>query len=108
MNLHLVERYRLVDYAAAKDGFERDAKQHNVAPGMPEPNATGKYLQLEFTVEDPGVFTMPWKGLITYRRAARKEWEERICAENIEHYYGATQYYSDKNAHVPMADRPDF
>ena len=82
--LHVVERYRV--YATP----------------------FGKRLELVIRVEDAGTFTMPWKGLITYRRAARKEWEERICAENIEHYYGATQYYSDKNAHVPMADRPDF
>jgi hypothetical protein len=27
--LHVIERYRLLDYAAAKEGFERDAKQHN-------------------------------------------------------------------------------
>ena len=68
----------------------------------------GNGLQLEFTVEDEGVFTMPWSATITYRRAERKEWEERICAENVGHYYGATQYYSDKNAHIPTAEKPDF
>src|SRR5215470_10471071 len=45
--LHVVERYRMLDYQAAKDGFERDAKQHNVAPGEPVANAGGKYLQLQ-------------------------------------------------------------
>src|SRR5262249_58767919 len=28
--LHVVERYRMVDYAGAKDGFEQDRKEHNV------------------------------------------------------------------------------
>ena len=31
--LHVVERYRMLDYAAAKEGFERDAKEHNVPAG---------------------------------------------------------------------------
>src|SRR5207248_3971309 len=46
--LHVVERYRLLDPQAAKDGFERDAKQHNVADGMRNANSRGKYLQLQF------------------------------------------------------------
>src|SRR5262249_33482240 len=58
--LHVIERYRLLDYTAAKDGFDRDAKQHNVVEGMPVPNTAGKYLQLQFTVEDKNVFTTPW------------------------------------------------
>src|SRR5881392_1817543 len=49
--LHVVERYRMLDPEAAKDGFARDAKQHNVAQGMRNPNGRGKYLQLQFTVE---------------------------------------------------------
>jgi hypothetical protein len=32
-----------------------------------DPDYKGKGLQLEFTVEDEGVFTMPWKGMVTYR-----------------------------------------
>src|SRR5216684_8391630 len=57
--LHVVERYRLLDSESAKEGFERDAKQHNVAQGMRNPNSRGKYLQLQFTVEDKGVFATP-------------------------------------------------
>src|SRR5216684_8130801 len=53
--LHVVERYRMLDSESAKEGFERDAKQHNVAQGMRNPTR-GKYLQLQFTVEDKGVF----------------------------------------------------
>jgi hypothetical protein len=32
--LHVVERYWLLDYAAAKEGFDRDAKQHNPVLGV--------------------------------------------------------------------------
>jgi hypothetical protein len=59
-------------------------------------------------VEDPGTFTTPWKGTITYLRSANKEWYERVCAENIQHYYADTQYYSDKDARIPTAEKPDF
>src|SRR5271155_4576763 len=58
--LHVVERYRLLDPEAAKEGFERAAKEHNAGPAMRKPNARGKFLQLQFTVEDKGVFEMPW------------------------------------------------
>jgi hypothetical protein len=64
-------------------------------------------LQLEFTVEDPGVFTMPWKGIITYAPDPNTTWEERICAENIEHEY-AFHVFSDPNAYIPTANKPDF
>ena len=101
--LHVVERYRLLDYAAAKEGFDRDAKQHNVAPGMPTPNASGKYLQLQFTVEDKNVFTTPWTATMTYRIGADGpiDWAEQTCAENI-------FWYPGKEADVPRADKPDF
>jgi hypothetical protein len=33
-----------------------------------DPDYKGKYLQLLFTVEDRGVFTMPWSATITYAR----------------------------------------
>ena len=54
--LHVVERYRLLDYEAAKEGLERDAKeniQSILIPFLqPDPGYRGKYLQLLFTVED--------------------------------------------------------
>ena len=65
-DLHVIERYRLLDSDAAREGFERDAKQHNVAPGMRTPNSLGKYLQLRFTIDDKGVFTTPWSATMTY------------------------------------------
>jgi hypothetical protein len=72
-----------------------------------DPDYKGKGLQLEFTVEDEGVFTMPWKGIVTYRHALRRFWDERICAENITNYEGRN-YYSDNDAKPPRADKPDF
>jgi len=100
--LHVIERYRLLDYGAAKDGFERDAKQHNVLGGMPLANAYGKYLQLEFTVEDKGVFTTPWTATMTYRSGGRPlDGIERPCAENL-------QWYPERDADVPRAAKPDF
>jgi hypothetical protein len=96
--LHVVERYRLVDYEAAKEGWERDAKENWRA--QPAPNYRGRYLQLQFTVDDEGAFTTPWTATMTYGRS-RGDWVEAVCAENI-------QWYSGKDAAVPRADKPDF
>jgi hypothetical protein len=105
--LHVVERYRLLDYDDAKDALERNGKENSYVPatgatGIVEidPNFRGKLLQLHFTVEDKGVFTMPWTGTITYRPNIGP-WSEVICAENL-------QWYSGKDSEVPRADKPDF
>ncbi len=99
--LHVVERYRLLDYADAKEGLERDAKENRRAPVGIDRNYRGKHLQLQFTVEDPGVFTTPWSATITYGRGS-DEWPETVCAENIH------EYYNNKDSDVPRADKPDF
>jgi len=101
--LHVVERYQLLDPEAAKDGFARDAKEHNVAQGMRNPSHRGKYLQLQFTVEDKGVFTTPWTATMTYGSGGNDpaNWLEQACAENI-------QWYPGKDADVPQADKLDF
>jgi hypothetical protein len=105
--LHVVERYRLVDYDDAKDALERNSKENayvsaGAATGIVEVdlNDRGKVLQLHFTVEDEGVFTMPWTGTITYRPNIGA-WSEVICAENL-------QWFSGKDSQVPQADKPDF
>jgi hypothetical protein len=101
--LHVIERYRLLDPEAAKEGFERDAKQHNVGPGMRTANSSGKFLQLKFTVEDKGVFTTPWSATMTYGSNGNDpaNWPEQACAENI-------QWYPGKDADVPRADKSEF
>jgi hypothetical protein len=104
--LHVVERYRLLDYEAAKEAQERGYKENRRLPFndsglIVDPNYQGKGLQLQFTVEDEGVFTMPWSATMTYRRALG-EWPEFACAENIH------EYYYNKDAEVPTAHKPDF
>ena len=44
-------------------------------------NYKGKVLQLQFTVEDQGVFTVPWSASVIYRRSS-DQWPEHVCAEN--------------------------
>ena len=103
--LHLVERYRLLDYEATKEAVERAAKEL-VQVAVPDngpradPNYKGKGLQIELTVEDKGAFTMPWSATVTFRRAL-DEWTELVCAENQQWHPGT---YSE----VPIADKPDF
>ncbi len=99
--LHVVERYRLIDYEAAQEGLQRDAKENQRVPGDLDPAYRGKFLQVTFTVEDEGVFTIPWTATITYR-PARDPWQETICAENTH------EYYYNKESEVPTAAKPDF
>jgi hypothetical protein len=88
--LHVVERYRLLDYEAAKEAQERGEKENRPIPAS-EPTGDGvaidadykgKGLQLEFTVEDQGVFTTPWSALITYRRrpGVAEPWQAQVFA----------------------------
>jgi hypothetical protein len=104
--LHVVERYQLLDYEAAKAGIERDAKVNTRYPrGLNavdfDPNYKGKHLQVQITVDDKGVFTRPWSATVTYGRPLG-EWIEHVCAENRH------EYYSGNETAVPTADRPDF
>ena len=107
--LHVVERYRLLDYQAAKEAEERGEKENLGVPmadsGIArDPEYKGKGLQLQFTVEDEGVFTAPWSATVTYRRPSVPlgQWPELVCAEN------ANGYNHGKKAAVPTADKPDF
>jgi len=107
--LHVTERYRLLEYAAAKDGLERNRKENFIGDFRVNPNDTGKHLQLFFTVEDPGVFTTPWSATVTYGRqnpvkgvSETSAWEENVCAEN------PRKYGTEKDAQVPTAEKPDF
>jgi hypothetical protein len=105
--LHVIERYRLIDDSAAKEGQEGGLKENLFVPdgrdgdGGMVPDPQGKALQLEFTVEDEGVFTTHWLATVTYRQALGTI-SEVVCAENLR----AT--YLHKDSAVPRADRPDF
>jgi hypothetical protein len=108
-SMHVVERYRFIDYDAAKEARARGEKEWgHVGAYDVDPAYRGRGLQLEFQVDDPNVFTTPWTATVTYLRSIHTEWEKRVCAENVEHYYGTTQYYSDKEARIPTADKLDF
>jgi hypothetical protein len=103
--LHVVERYQLIDYEAAKEGLERDGKENfrfnpaaNDSGLIVQPDYRGKHLQLQFTVEDEGVFTSPWSATVTYKPASG-DWPEWTCAEN--------PYYFPSAA-IPTAEQPDF
>ena len=110
--LHVVERYRLIDGAAARDA-QRKHESDYFPTGVSSPltneygrgdldlDVTKKGLQVEFTVDDPGMFTSRWSGLVTYRPVLG-EWPEAVCAEN------RREYYSNKDTEVPQADEPDF
>ena len=99
--LHVVERYRLLDESAAKEAEERGQRQLSHLPQRPEsPADKGKALQVQFTVEDQGAFTMAWSAAVTYRRLLA-EWRESVCAENIHRYF-------EEDERVPVADKPDF
>ena len=100
--LHVVERYRLVDYEVAKDGFARDEKENfRAQPQNMNWDYRGKHLQLTFTVEDPNVFTTPWSATVTYGKPA-VDWLETVCAENPK------KYGTEEDAQIPTAKQPDF
>jgi hypothetical protein len=106
--LHVIERYRLIEYEAAKEVEERVTKEMWHSPGRMSsaglrvaPDYKGKALQLQFTVEDDGVFTMPWSATITYWRSF-DEWPEFVCAES------PRSTYVTNDSAVPRADKPDF
>jgi hypothetical protein len=103
--LHVVERYRLLDYESANESEDRGERENfrlQVSDtGLSRnPNYKGPGLLLEFTVEDPGVFTAPWSARITYRRPLGS-WPEFVCAESTRDYVGRT-------INLPHADKPDF
>ena len=77
--LHVVERFRIVD--------------------------DGKALDVRVRVEDPGAFTMPWNAVQRYRidhRPGEVPLHEMVCAENnIDHF-------NQGLAPIPTAMKPDF
>jgi hypothetical protein len=74
--LHVVERFRIVD--------------------------SGKGLEVNVHVEDPGAFTMPWNAIQRYRRSEQGPLREQVCAENNE------KFFNYDVEPIPTADRPDF
>jgi hypothetical protein len=99
--LHVVERFRLLDYEKAKSGLDQDRKENfQVQQDTIDRNYRGKHLQVHITVEDEGAFTTPWTATITYRPSVI-DWLEIACPEN-------TREPAEKVSDVPRADAPDF
>jgi hypothetical protein len=110
--MHVIERYRLIDGAMARDlqrkhessylGAGRSSPFTNTyGRGDIDPDTTKPGLQVEITVDDPATFTMPWSALVTYRHVLG-EWPEVVCAENPR---GSGSSWVSL---VPHADKPDF
>jgi hypothetical protein len=122
--LHVIERYRLIDGATARDLQLKHESAYfgagRLSPGGSpygrgdiDPDETKPGLQVEITVEDPAVFTTPWSGLVTYRHV-QGEWPEAVCAENTHGSETSSVIASSSSACifssclVPQADQRDF
>jgi hypothetical protein len=110
--LHVVERYRLLDHDAAKVIEDHNHKDNLSPPAVDngiarDPNYKGKGLDLEFTVEDDGVFTSPWWASMIYWPPLMPmgQWPEITCAENANGY---DWNHPTKRAPMPIADKLDF
>jgi hypothetical protein len=75
-DLHVVERWKIID--------------------------GGDRIEVSFTVDDPGAFTMPWSGMMRYRHIQDGRMQEFACAENDPDYFGLDDYK------IPTAAKPDF
>ena len=103
--LHIVERYRLRDYEDVEDALERNRKENWLFNGdVWSGQRNSKFLQLHVTIEDEGVFTVPWTATLTYAPGPDRI-SESVCAENRHEYYHGE---NSKEANVPKAEKPDF
>ena len=68
----------------------------------------GRSLEVQFTVEDPGAFTMPWSARVRSVNRNRN-WDEQICAEN-NRFVGRVTVGGKITTIVPTPtdDTPDF
>jgi hypothetical protein len=89
--LHVTERWKITTVAAA------GRRGGGGAGGA----GRDKGIEVTFTVEDPGAFTMPWGGMMRYRNEAGTL-EEFACAENNGGHFAAEKY------EMPQAKVADF
>ncbi len=99
---HVVERYRLIDAAAAKQAQEQYAKEGGRLGGMTPDESYAKGLELQVTIENPVYFRQPLPVVVTYRRTILP-WQEQVCAENANNQYAVAA-----SPAIPKADQPDF
>lgn len=104
--MHVIERYRLIDGASAKTAIDKyETSEGTVGGGNRiagyNPDTSFDGLQLDVTMEDPKVFTSPLTARVTYRRVTT-EWQEDVCADN------PMEHYKDEWVGLPKAEQPDF
>jgi hypothetical protein len=102
--LHLIERFRLISNEDAFAGITKGETQNHLVTSdgvQIDRDYKGPGLEVDFTVEDPNMFTRPWNGTVTYVKPMG-EWQEMVCAENIH------EYYADKDTAIPAAAKTDF
>jgi hypothetical protein len=79
-NIHVVERYRLFA------------------------TPFGKGLDITVRVDDPGAFTMPWKGMAEYRQdKSVDQLDEFVCAENNRSFAQGSTFGT-----IPVEGKPSF
>lgn len=64
-------------------------------------SADGKSVDISVTIDDPGAFTMPFKGVQRWRRV-QAPLDEVICSENND------QDFVGFTVRIPQDDKPDF
>ena len=74
-------------------------------------SADGRGMDVQFTVTDPGAYTMPWSGLTRFARRGAADWDEQICAEN--NRFVGTVIIAETgeittNVAIPTDNTPDF
>ena len=107
--LHVIERYRLIDGEAAQNAQRKHEgaffpggaapQMHDYGRGDIDRDTSKKGLQVDITVDDPNMFTTPWKALVTYRHVLG-EWGEAACAENTREF--------GTDGKPPIAGKADF
>jgi hypothetical protein len=60
--------------------------------------AGGKTIEIEVTVDDPGTFNQPWKGMVRLQRG-QLPFTEFVCSEGNHNLF---------DYGIPVANRPDF
>jgi len=91
--LHVTERWKITNVPGGGRRAGGNAAGADV-PGI-------KGIEVTFTVEDPGAFTMAWGGMMRYRNE-KSALEEFVCAENNGGHFAAEKY------EMPVANKPDF
>jgi hypothetical protein len=104
--MHVIERYRLIDGTVAKAQIDKYEQSEGTVGGggriaYYDPDISKKGLELDVTMEDPKVFTRPLTARVTYRPVT-SQWSEAVCADN------PVEHYKDEWIGLPRAEKADF